>query len=237
MTKMCVKCGVEKPALAFSPDPKRRTPAGRKKRRPYCKACDNERAREYRARRPTCPNCGKQRPIHTGFYYWRDSRTGKNRPSRLCRVCIRERQRERYQRIMADPYTRKRERDRKREFAGRRERENAERCRRYRKRLKADRPDVYRQQLEDARIRNKANHERAGGTLKPATNWTPGSRVYLDPTPLLSVFVREADDPVLARAMRRIQTGQSAHIELGIADAMALYVGVPLTDFYPELAA
>lgn len=195
-------------------------------------------------KRKRCGLCKREYELSSRYFYrWHDKRLSGYRWSTNCRNCTRAIIRRRYRQIMADPYTAKRERERKRKQADRQGPKNAVRCARYRDRLKVERPEEYKRQLEDARIRNKLTHERQGRTIKPATNWHR-HYVFLDPAPVLAlapkVQLHESSsdaDASLARILRRAMSGEVQRIELGVADALAIRAGIMVYDLYPELAA
>jgi hypothetical protein len=236
----CRVCNVPKPFAEFSPDANRRTPSGRKMRARNCKQCEAARWRKYYASLPECPGCGKKKPRKTGYYRWTDN--GSPRKSRLCKTCIRQAQRERHERIMADPYLAGRERARKNTWEGRQRRAeaNPDRCRRYRERLKAERPDVYQQQLEDARIRNRQRYDnrQAPTTTKRAKVHQP--RVHVPAEALVRFLDRFPDEAFLdesdTRAAFRARH-EGDNVSVGVADRLITTLGGNLADVYPDLYA
>lgn len=186
-----------------------------------------------------CPQCNTRGLIGDDFYTWNDN--GARRISRLCKECCRQRVRDRYKRIMADPYLAERERTRKTDWATKQAR-NPERCRRYRAKLKAERPDVYQQQLEDARIRNRQRADKRGAptaTKRTPVTEAPARRVPVDP--LVDFLERHGDedrmDPADVRTVYRIVHEGAARVSVPVADRLITTLGGSLAAVYPDLYA
>jgi hypothetical protein len=239
VARVCSACRRALPLMDFWQDP-----TGPNGRHQMCRTCCGH--RRAPKRKKTCPQCQRTLNVNQKNFY---RQSGRFDP--WCKRCRRAINRERYRREAQDPdkvahkYALAREARRRRravdpEYA---ERER-QRVRDYRARVKRERPDLWLRWKEDARIRSKLQTERQGWTIHPAPKdkWIGrGRTVYLDPAPLLALLatvdvVHEKDGP-LARTVRRLHTGESAHVELSIADAIALRAGVMVHDLYPELAA
>lgn len=200
------------------------------------------RPRKYR----TCPECELRGEIAEDFYTWVDK--GSRRVSRLCRDCTRERARRRYAERMADPYIKRRERERQRTWAAEERKRNAnpDRCRRYRARVKAERPDVYQQQLEDARIRRRLRNDLQGkpaGTKRVIVTEPMGHR--LPAAPLARVMAEAERAGIIdpydrgdtdARAAFRV-LHETDRVSVAVADRLLTRVGSALAVVYPELYA
>lgn len=198
-----------------------------------------KRAHKYR----TCPECGVRGVIADDFYTWVDK--GSRRVSRLCRVCTRAHARERYAARMADPYIKRRERERQRTWAAEKAKRiaNPDRCRRYRARLKQERPKVYQQQLEDARIRRRLRNDLQGkpATTKRAVVIEPKGR-RLPAAPLARVL-REAERTGQIDPFNRGDTDsrtafrvlhETDRVSVLVADRLLTRVGSALAVVYPE---
>jgi hypothetical protein len=186
-----------------------------------------------------CPTCQRDKLIESDFYHWTDK--GRPRLSAHCKDCIRERRRERYYEVVADPYLAERLRKRQNTWALRGDqRENVARCKRYREKLKVERPEVYQQQLEDARIRGRLrNEDRPLGTKRAVVVEPRAARLPV--TPLIDFLNRVAvdDEAVVsddtARAVRRALHDNHDHVSVLVADRIVTAYGGALSAVYPEL--
>jgi hypothetical protein len=143
---------------------------------------------------------------------------------------------------MADPYLLERYRARQREYKRRPEvmARNAERCRRYRAKLKRERPEVYQQQLEDARIRNRRQHE--GRALHVKTgSLPPDPKRWLPAEPLLRYLAGVEYQPkheTAQRALLRVvNENRRSRLLYQTADLLITDAGGALALVYPEVYA
>lgn len=187
-----------------------------------------------------CPRCRRRKLIAEDFYHWFE-RNGRERVARQCKECRREIVRLRYAAIMADPYLRRRELERKAswEVEQRKRERNPDRCRRYREKLKAERPEVYQQQLEDARIRRRLRNERLGvpkgKPLHPVKNPPP---LWLPVEPLLKFLRANRIESMHGeRDLYRVLHETATTVSLPVADRIITRAGYALPLVYPELYA
>lgn len=214
------------------------------KNRTECKACRRLAEQEQRAAEPrrTCRACGQEKRV-SGFYQWRDSRSGAPRIDLDCRACKRKRTRERYAEMMADPYLASRENKRKAEWHRAHPNTGVEACRRYRERLKRERPEVHQQQLEDARIRARLRNERLGIPTGPThvVVHEKKSHASLSVEPLVEFLALvpegtiDALHPSSQRAIRRLS--EDPGVSPLVADRIVTACGGALPLVYPELYA
>jgi hypothetical protein len=191
----------------------------------------------------TCKACGFRGRVDEDFYVWKAGDGRHLRVSARCRECHRQASRERYARVMSDPYLRRLEAERKRNWEAeqRKRAANPERCRRYREKLKAERPSVYRQQLEDSRLRSGLRREEAGKpTTTKRTRVVNGKSSHLPLAPLVEFLERAQsarpwieDDPSKARAIYRI-THETERVSVRVVEDVLAMFDMPLALVYPE---
>lgn len=186
-----------------------------------------------------CPVCNQRKLIEGGFYQWKEYR-GRPRESRLCKECTRRRNRERYARVMADPYLGKRERKMNNARAQGRDPElNRARCRRYREKLKQH-PEAYQRSLEDARIRARLNA--AEPPKRTISSFAEPDTLWMLPVEPLVEFMRTARAEGEHVEPRDIDTVTKAashghRVGLLVADRIVTHAGGTLAVVYPELYA
>jgi hypothetical protein len=190
-----------------------------------------------------CPVCNQRKLIEGGFYQWKEYR-GRPRESRLCRECTRKRNRERYERVMADPYLGKRERKMTNARAKNRDPElNRERCRRYREKLKRERPEDYQRMLEDSRIRaRKDATEPPRWTFSSFPEPTDDHAQRMLPVEPLVEFIRLAraeGEHIEPRDVDIVLKAANHGYRVGVlvADRVITHAGGTLATVYPELYA
>lgn len=227
---------------------KRRSVRRFRKYRKVCMDCEARQRREQRANEPRrlCPECNvvKREAL---FYHWKDSRNGNQRSTRVCKACTRRRQRERYRRVMADPYLAKHEREmnsarQKRYYAENPERNNA-RCRRWREKVKRTDPKRYQQMLEDSRIRSRLAKNRedtmpVGVRVKvkePRGNYLPVEPLieFLNSLPVRTLREHERE----LRSTYRVLHESRAGVTVKVADSVVTAYNGALANVYPELYA
>lgn len=189
-----------------------------------------------------CARCKRNKPV-SKFGPQKCSRTGKIRADAWCRQCRVEYREEKRRQLRSTPEGLAQDRAVRARWQREWRKRYPERDRQIRlaawDRLRND-PVRYAAYLDNCRIDSRLRRERAGQTTRPVKNWHRQYE-YLDPAPLVAIAdqleIDEAAAPALARAVRRLRTGESRHVEFNVVDALAIHVGLLIEDIYPELAA
>lgn len=206
--------------------------------------------------RAGCKACGRCREVKSMRLFYKRKQGARRVPDSWCKDCRRSAGHADYRHRREDPERWAAELSRIRAYRQRRYRDDPEfrqreidRHRRYLERLPRTDPRRHHQILEDARVRAKLQRERQGLTIRPAdADWVgAGNYLMLDPGPVVAFVDRfggtgEAalGDETLARALRRIVSGESERAELATVDQLVIAHGLLLHDLYdpdkyPEL--